>query len=93
MRLRRLLALLCALVVNTCCLSFLSFGKPLRQPLRRGPLRAEGKAGKADQKLPALEAETKEASSEAPQVEFDLSFFGVLILALPLIAIFAGRFE
>jgi hypothetical protein len=28
-----------------------------------------------------------------PEVAWDASFLGVLILALPLIAIFAGRFE
>ena len=30
---------------------------------------------------------------EMPAVEFDASFLGVIVLALPLIAIFAGRFE
>ncbi|CAL1156804.1 unnamed protein product [Cladocopium goreaui] len=32
-------------------------------------------------------------SQEMPEVAWDASFLGVLILALPLIAIFAGRFE
>ena len=31
--------------------------------------------------------------SSTPKVDFDASFLGVLVLALPLIAIFAGRFE
>ena len=85
MRLRLLSFLLAAVVANAALsgLSFLSLGKPLR---RGHTMSAKGTA----EKLPA---DASSEADEAPQVEFDLSFFGVLILALPLIAILAGRFE
>ena len=47
--------------------------------------------------FPSMKAQNletdKRESPESPEVIWDASFFGVLILALPLIFVFAGRFE
>ena len=44
--------------------------------------------------FPSMKAQNLETDKrESPEVIWDASFFGVLILALPLIFVFAGRFE
>eukprot|EP00434_Breviolum_minutum_P012881 symbB.v1.2.011351.t1/scaffold745.1/size165919/8 len=71
----------------------LNFQLPRADPPRPTMARARdegvGEVGEAQN----LETIPDKRIPESPEVIWDASFFGVLILALPLIFVFAGRFE
>mmetsp|Transcript_8934 Transcript_8934/g.21203 ORF Transcript_8934/g.21203 Transcript_8934/m.21203 type:complete len:88 (+) Transcript_8934:32-295(+) len=87
MRASRTWPLLLAAFVLSQCFQY------VHSPRVKSPPRVQLHAARDDTGTDVKVGSVAETEEEMPAVEFDASFLGVIVLALPLIAIFAGRFE